>query len=146
MVTQKTNTTIHSEGREIIANIIEKCEEERAQMQFLLPLSKATKRAAMYAGVSCSAIKKIRQENKARKETHLGNSQRSSGKKRRIIERNVVYVDDFDKCVIRNIIQDFYVQEKRVPTIPKLLPVIKEKNTLSLGPEVFRQSCKKNGI
>jgi hypothetical protein len=64
MATRKTNTTFHSEGREIIANIIEKCDEEKAQMQFLLPLSKATKRAAMYAGVSCSAIKKIRQENK----------------------------------------------------------------------------------
>jgi hypothetical protein len=74
--------------------------EEKTQMQFLLPLSKATKRAAMYAVVSCSAIKKIRQENKARKETHPGNSLRSPGKKRRIIERNVVYVDDFDKCVI----------------------------------------------
>jgi hypothetical protein len=33
---------------------------------------KATKRAAMYAGVSCSAIKKIRQENKARKEKTPG--------------------------------------------------------------------------
>jgi hypothetical protein len=42
MVTRKTNKTIHSEGREIIANIIEKCDEEKAQMQFLLPLSKAT--------------------------------------------------------------------------------------------------------
>jgi hypothetical protein len=69
MATRKTNTTIHSEGREIIANITEKCDQKKAQMQFLLPLSKATKRAAMYAGVSCSAIKKIRQENKARKET-----------------------------------------------------------------------------
>jgi hypothetical protein len=69
MATRKTNTSIHSEGREIIANIIEKCDEEKALMQFLLPLSKASKRAAMYAGVSCSAIKKIRQENKARKET-----------------------------------------------------------------------------
>jgi hypothetical protein len=127
MATRKTNT-IRSEGREIIANIIEKCDKEKAQMQFLLPLSKATKRAAMYARLSCSAIKKIRQENKARKETHPGNSLRSPGKKRRIIEHNVVYVDDFDKCVIRNTIQDFYVQEKRVPTIPKLLPVIKEKN------------------
>jgi hypothetical protein len=104
-----TNTTIHSERREIIANIIEKCDEEKAQMQFILPLSKTTKRAATYAGVSCSAIKKIRQENKARKETHPGNSLRSPGKQRRLIERNVVYVDDFDKCVTRNTIQDFYV-------------------------------------
>jgi hypothetical protein len=118
MATRKTNTTIHSEEREIIANIIEKCDGEKAQMQFLLPLSKATKRAAMFAGISCSAIKKIRQENKSRKETHPGNSLRSPGKRRRIIERNVVYVDDFEKCVIRNTIQDFYVEEKRVPTIP----------------------------
>jgi hypothetical protein len=43
MATRKTNTTIHSEGREIIANIIEKCDEEKGQMQFLLPLLKATK-------------------------------------------------------------------------------------------------------
>jgi hypothetical protein len=77
MATRKTNTTIHSEGREIIANIIEKYDEEKGHMQFLLPLSKATKQAAMYAGVSCSAIEKIRQENKARKETHTGNSLRS---------------------------------------------------------------------
>jgi hypothetical protein len=48
------------------------------------------------------------QENKARKETHPDNSLRSPGKKIRIIERNVVYVDDFDKC--ENTIQDFYVQ------------------------------------
>jgi hypothetical protein len=146
MATRKTNTTIHSEGREIIANIIEKCDEEKAQMQFLLPLSKATKRAAMYAGVSCSAIKKIRQENKARKETHPGNSLRSPGKKRRIIERNVVYVDDFDKCVIRNTIQDFYVQEKRVPTIPKLLPVIKEKIHFPWGPKSLGRVVKRMGF
>jgi hypothetical protein len=129
MATRRTNTTIHNEGREIIANIIEKCDEEKAQVQYLLPLLKATKRAAMYAGVSCSAIKKIIQENKARKETHPDNSLRSPGKKRRIMEHNVVYVDDFDKCVIRNIIQDFNVEEKRVPTIPKLLPILKEKYT-----------------
>jgi hypothetical protein len=46
------------------SHITEKCDEEKAQKQFLLPLSKATKRASMYAGVSCSEIKKTRQEKK----------------------------------------------------------------------------------
>jgi hypothetical protein len=33
MATRKTNTTIHSEGREIIANIIEKCDEEKKKQK-----------------------------------------------------------------------------------------------------------------
>jgi hypothetical protein len=99
----------------------------------------------MYAEVSCSAIKKIRQENKARK-THLDNSLRSPGKKRRIIERNVVYVDDFDKCVIRNTIQDFCVEEKRVLTIPKLLPIIKEKIHFPWGLKSLGRVVKRMGF
>jgi hypothetical protein len=86
------------------------------------------------------------QENKARKETHPGNSLRSPGKKRRIIERNVVYVDDFDNCVIRNTIQDFYVQEKRVPTIPKLLPVFKEKIYFPWGLKSLGRVVKRMGF
>jgi hypothetical protein len=42
-------------------------------------------------------------------------------------------MDDFDKWVIRNIKQDFCVQEKRIPTTLKLLPIIKEKNTFGFG-------------
>jgi hypothetical protein len=64
--THKTNTTIQSEGRETTANIIENCDEGKAQIQFLLPLSKATKRANMYAGASCYEIKKLRKEIKTR--------------------------------------------------------------------------------
>jgi hypothetical protein len=58
----------------------------------------------------------------------------------------VVYVDDFDKCVIRNTIQHFYVQEKRVPTIPKLLPVIKEKIHFPWGPKSLGKVVKRMGF
>jgi hypothetical protein len=44
-----------------------------------------------------------------------------------------VFVGDFDKSVIRNTTQDFSMYEKKVPTIPKLLPVVKKKNTFFLG-------------
>jgi hypothetical protein len=40
---------------------------------------------------------------------------------------NVMFVDDSDKCVNRNTIQDFYIQENELPTIAKLLPIIKNK-------------------
>jgi hypothetical protein len=55
-------------------------------------------------------------------------------------------MDDFDKSATRNTIQDFLLIEKRVPMILKLLPIIKEKNTCSMRPEVFRQNCEENGM
>jgi 4-hydroxy-L-threonine phosphate dehydrogenase PdxA len=42
------NVTIHREGIEIIANAIEKCDEESRQKRLFLPINKATERAAMY--------------------------------------------------------------------------------------------------
>jgi hypothetical protein len=56
-----------------------------------------------------------------------------------------VYVDDFDKCVIRNTIQDSCVQEKKSSTIQKLLPVIKENIHFPWG-SMSLDICKKNGI
>jgi hypothetical protein len=67
------------------------------------------------------------QENYTRKETHSNNCLASAGNGVRRIEHNVVYVDDFSKCMIRNTLQDLYTQEKRVTTIPKLFPIIKLK-------------------
>jgi len=37
-----------------------------------------------------------------------------------------VFMDDSDKCIIRNIIQDFYTYGKKVPTILKLLLTIRK--------------------
>ena len=34
-------------------------------------------------------------------------------------------MDDFDKCVIRRKIQDFYTVRKQLPTIDKLLAVLR---------------------
>jgi hypothetical protein len=69
----------------------------------------------MCAGVSCSTIKKT----KTRKEKHPDNRLASPGKERRIISDTVVYADDFYKCVIRNTIQDFCVQEKKSSNHPE---------------------------
>jgi hypothetical protein len=50
------------------------------------------------------------------------------GKKRNKRPENTkVQVDDFDQCVIRNIIHYFYATKKEVPTAAKLLPIVTEK-------------------
>jgi hypothetical protein len=90
MAHRQSHGTIHSEAREIIANIVEKCDEEKLRKHLLLPLPKATERAAVYAGVSYITVKNI------------------------------------------------YIQEKRVPPIPKLLPIIKSKINFPWGKTSLR--------
>jgi hypothetical protein len=118
---------------EITANVIEKCDKESRQKRLLLPINKATGRAAMYTEKSKSSILRIRRKHWERNATNPTQLLRPPGKKRGKCSHNVVFVDDFDKCVIRNTIHYFYIQEKKMPTIPKLLPIIKKENTFSLG-------------
>jgi hypothetical protein len=88
----------------------------------------------------------MRQENKTWTEKHPDNRLPSPGKKRRRISRYVVHADDFDKCAIRNTILDFYVQEKRVPAISKLLPIIKEKIHFPWGSKSLGRIVKRMGF
>jgi hypothetical protein len=118
---------------EIIANVIEKCYEESRQKLLLLPINKATERATMYTGKSRSSILRIRRKYWERNATNPTQLLKSPGKKRGKRSRNVVSVDDFDRCVIRSTIQDLYIQEKKVPTIPKLLRIIKNKIHFNWG-------------
>jgi hypothetical protein len=54
---------------EIIANVIEKCDEESRQKRLLLLINKATERAAMYTGKSWSSILRIRRKHRERNAT-----------------------------------------------------------------------------
>jgi hypothetical protein len=98
---------------EIIANVIEKCDEKSRQKRLLLPINKATERAAMYRGKSRSSILRIRRKHRERSATNPTQLLKSPGRKRGKRSRDVVFVDDFDKCVIRNTIQNFCIQEKK---------------------------------
>jgi hypothetical protein len=49
-------------------------------------------------------------------------------------------------CVIRNTIQEFYIQEKKVPTIPKLLPIIKKKIHFRWGCKSLERNVKSLGF
>jgi hypothetical protein len=78
----------------------------------MLPINKATERTAMYTEKSRSSTLIIRRKHKGRNANNATQLLRSPGKKRGKRKCNVVFVDDFDKRVIRNTIQDFFFQEK----------------------------------
>jgi hypothetical protein len=108
---------------EIIANVIKKCDEESRQKLLLLPINKATERAAMYTGISRSSILRIRRKHRERNATNATQLLKSPGKNRGKRSCNVLFVDDFDKCVIRNTIQDFYIQEKNCQQYQSCYPL-----------------------
>jgi hypothetical protein len=67
--TKKKRNVIHSEGREFVSLIIERCDEESRNNCLKYPLNQATRRAAHYANVSETTIKQIRKEHKQRQES-----------------------------------------------------------------------------
>jgi hypothetical protein len=94
--------------------------------------NQATLRAAHYASVSERTIKQIRKEHKQRQESDPNTKLSTPGKKHRTSPQQItVFVDDFDRCVIRTI-HDFYLRERKVP-LPKLLPVIKNRISFPWG-------------
>lgn len=38
-----------------------------------------------------------------------------------------LFLDDFDECVVRNIVQNFYKNPNVVSTVKKLLPIVNER-------------------
>jgi hypothetical protein len=57
-----------------------------------------------------------------------------------------VFVDDFDKCVIRNTIQDFYIQGKKSANNTEAATHYKKEITFSLGTQVIGEDCKEPRI
>lgn len=55
-------------------------------------------------------------------------------------------LDDFDLSAIRQKIHHFYSVRKEVPTLSKLLAVLKEDINYDGGKEHLRQSLKKMGL
>jgi hypothetical protein len=128
--TKKKRKVIHSEGREIVGSVIEKCDEESRNNCLKYRLNQATRRAAHYANVSETTIKQIRKEHKQRQESDRNKKLSTPGKKRRTRpQHTTVFLDEFDRCVIRRTIHDFYLRERKVSTLLKLLPVIKNNTS-----------------
>lgn len=139
---RKKGQTIHSEAREIIRHVVQKCDEESNSGTLQYTLNQSNKRVANYTGISVRSVTKIRKEG-----IEAGGSiLRSPGKKRPYSEEKKFHIDDFDKRVIRDTIDNFYTVQKKVPTAPKLLAAIKEKINFPWGVSTLRKLLKEMGF
>lgn len=113
---------LKSQARKIVYNVAEFCSSEALSKSALILLPQALKRASQATGVS-EATKKVRNQVST-----LGSSTflRSPGKHRKRPSERNCEIGDFGKCVIRQTIQ-LHVRERKVPSLRKLLPVLKEK-------------------
>lgn len=131
----KRGKTVHSEARNMVANVISKCDEESKNNQLALPLNKSSERAALYTNKSLSFINKLRSEAKKFGNTPL----LTPGKKRKRASHRNAEIDSFDKCVIRRIVSDYYVQFKKSPSLRTLLITVKEKLDFPWEKETLRR-------
>lgn len=132
---RKRGQTIHSEARNIIGRVIEECDREKAAKSLTFPLNKATDRIAAYCGVSDKTVLNIRKEMRESEDGQLS----TPGKKRSRCAPSSVDIDSFDRMVIRNTILHFYDREKTVPTVSKLIPVLRDKIAFSFCPSTLRK-------
>ncbi|XP_049865311.1 uncharacterized protein LOC126378115 [Pectinophora gossypiella] len=116
----KRGKTLRSSTRELIFNIIQFCQREKSAKHTIIDLNKVTERVAAMSCLSRDTISKIKKEGSTNNGVWC-----TPGKKRKG-RPNKVILDDFDKCVIRNKIREFYAVRKEVPTLRKLHRVLKE--------------------
>lgn len=115
--------TLHSQTREVVNNIHSFMKSEAASGDFLIPVKKVQERVSAATKVPERTIRKIIKEGKQCEEE--GTSFGTPGKVHRVPKR-ITDVDDFDKRVIRQTIYNFYINDKTVPTVSKLLPKLKD--------------------
>lgn len=95
------------------------------------------------SGVSQGLISKIVKEGHAAEET--GTKIRTPGKERKR-KSGFVHVDDFDMGVIRRKVHEFYSAKKEVPTVKKLLEVLKTEINYTGQRESLRKLLHKVGF
>lgn len=134
--------TIHSEARTLIKRIAEKCEEEALKNQLLHPLHMPIIRAAEYSGIATSTIRKIKHESSSSETGILS----SPGKKRPKSIEKKFHCSYEDETLIRNIINNFYIEKKIVPTGPKLLAAIREEIDFPWSMDSLHRLLKKMGF
>ncbi|XP_076298376.1 uncharacterized protein LOC143217712 [Lasioglossum baleicum] len=122
MEPRKRGQTIRSDARNIVRQLIIKCDEEARTGQLRNNIKQANFRISDYSGVSISSISRLR---KGDLESDGEEKLSSPGKKRP--RKSVKDCSEDTKITIRNVIYSFYTEKKIVPSGPMLLAAIQEK-------------------
>lgn len=114
---------LHSQSREIINNVLRFMEEEAQQGSCIIPVGKAQERTAKAVGVAERTVRRIKYQAKSIEAASISFS---TPNKVRNKKSSVKELDDFDLCVVRRTVYDFYKIEKRVLTVALLQQRLKD--------------------
>ncbi|GBL84727.1 hypothetical protein AVEN_191168-1 [Araneus ventricosus] len=142
MASSSGNKAFRSCSKKILYNFVKFCDQEPENEKLIAPIPHPTKRASQIAGVSVSTVKKIRRESGGQLITNFTFPRKKV--KKDIFEK--ISIDEFDCSIIRRTVHDFYVKLKKVPSLNKLLPVLKETMNFIWNKETLRQILHKIGF
>jgi hypothetical protein len=140
---KKKRKVIHSEGRKFVSSVIEKCDDESRNNCLKYPLNQATRRAAHYANVSETTIKK--QTSKGRKVTEIKNCpprERSVGPGLNTQLYSWTILID----VLLEELSMIFIYMKKISDTAKLLPVIKNRIHFPWGKTSLYKIMRKMGF
>lgn len=111
--------TIHGQSREVIATTLQFMQSEADNNGFVIPVKRVQERVHAATRVSKAVIKAVKKEIE---NVEAGTSASyNTPRRNKNRPRPVTDLDDFDLCVVRKTIHNFYVTEKRIPTVKAVL-------------------------
>lgn len=125
---------LHSQSREIIKNVYDFMKKEaekvlksgKCEQGFIIPIQKCQERTAAACGVSRTTVQTVLKEAKEMaKEESPASSFMTPKKYKR--DKPVTGIDDFDKCVVRRTVQEFYTTERKLPTADSIRKKLEDK-------------------
>ncbi|KAM3968675.1 uncharacterized protein ACR2FA_012712 [Aphomia sociella] len=137
---------ITSEVRDIILKVKEFMDEEKRMQVPIIPLSKVYVRVSAATGVSERTVLNIVKEARLVEQGLLDPETLKKTPKKRVRTKGKIEVDEYDLQVIRRKIHEFYAFKKEVPTINKLLQILKEEINFKGSRETLRKILRKNGF
>lgn len=137
---------LNSQSREIVSNVYKFMREECASGAVTIPIQKARERAAVATGVSVRTISRINKELDAIRVSEEENKSFTTPQKHRKRQHPITGIDNFDECVVRRLVYEFYLTEKRLPTAKLLRNSLREKINFTGSEQSVRRILKKLGF
>ncbi|XP_063897313.1 uncharacterized protein LOC135118660 [Helicoverpa armigera] len=134
---------LKSDARNTILKVLAFMQEEKRLKAPLIPFEKLYERVAAAAGVG---ERFVRQLVKEKKQADATGSKISTPGKKRIRITGKIEIDDFDLGVIRRKVHEFYTIKKEIPTIPKLLNILRQEINFTASRETLRKVLRKIGF
>ncbi|CAG5055628.1 unnamed protein product [Parnassius apollo] len=117
--------------------------KEKQSSAPVIPFERVNERVAAATGISLRTVARITNEGKLAEES--SSKIVTPGKKRKTRKDKIV-MDNFDIGVLRRKIHEFYSCKKEIPTVNKLLRLLKEEIGFTGSREILRQHIKKIGF